>query len=98
MLFTKVHDLSKLHDEILDLYFFIKDNAVKDKTKLLDTLQENIPEAAKILELSAVRVKQLAKGGKIGQMVAGRYLFVPAELRQFKRKTRPPGRPKTTGK
>ncbi|OHB75674.1 MAG: hypothetical protein A2Z34_11490 [Planctomycetes bacterium RBG_16_59_8] len=42
-------EIRKIRDEIRDRYFFIRDNAVKDKTKLLDTLQENIPEAAKIL-------------------------------------------------
>lgn len=57
-----------------------------------------VPDAARILGLSEVRVKQLAKAKRIGTMVAGRYLFSPDELKRFSRKNRPSGRPKALRK
>ena len=53
-------------------------------------------DAADYLELSVQRVKQLAAEGRIGEMIAGRYLFSRAELAAFKRRKRPSHRPKGT--
>lgn len=47
--------------------------------------------AATTLGLSNVRVKQLAKQGRIGRKIAGRYLFLREELEQFAKLERPPG-------
>lgn len=48
--------------------------------------------AAEILGVSHIRLKQLAAAGRIGQMVAGRYLFSRAELARFKKIPRPHGK------
>ena len=51
----------------------------------------DVRNAAKVLGLSEVRVKQLAQQGRIGHKIAGRYLFLPQELEEFKKLKRPPG-------
>ena len=48
-------------------------------------------EAATILGLSKIRVKQLAQQGRIGQLVGGRYIFLREELENFAKIKRPPG-------
>jgi excisionase family DNA binding protein len=48
-------------------------------------------EAAKILGLSTVRVKQLAQRERIGALVGRRYLFSEQELHAFKQLDRPRG-------
>jgi len=52
-------------------------------------------EAAEILDLSVRRVHKLAKDGRIGMNVEGRYVFTRTELDQFKDIERPPGAPRT---
>ena len=49
-------------------------------------------DAARILGLSPPRINQLADEGRIGKMVAGRYLFTEAELLAFQKLRRPRGR------
>ena len=52
-------------------------------------------EAAAILGVNRQRVNQLAREGRIGRQVAGRYwLFKRAELEAFKNSPRKGGRPK----
>lgn len=48
-------------------------------------------EAAEILELSEVRVLQLAQRGRIGKKIAGQYRFSHEELEAFKRQERKTG-------
>lgn len=52
-------------------------------------------EAAEHLGLSLARIKKLAKDGRVGRLVAGRFLFTRAELDRFAKKERKPGRPKS---
>jgi hypothetical protein len=54
-----------------------------------------IRDAMSRLALSRPRVKQLAAAGRIGKLVAGRYLFSAQELRAFSRLPRKAGRPKS---
>jgi excisionase family DNA binding protein len=52
-------------------------------------------EAAAILGVNRQRVNQLARSGRIGRQVAGRYwLFKRSELEAFKSLDRKGGRPK----
>lgn len=51
-----------------------------------------VRDAAATLGLSVPRVKQLAAQGRVGRMVAGRYLFTPDELDKFLAIPRPCGR------
>lgn len=50
-----------------------------------------IREAAKLLDVSVVRVRQFAAQGRIGNRIAGRYLFTRAEITAFKSRARPTG-------
>lgn len=56
--------------------------------------QYTIPESARILSLSTVRVGQLIRAGKITAVKLGRdWLIEEAELLRFKALVRPPHRP-----
>jgi hypothetical protein len=52
-----------------------------------------IAGAMKIVNLSRSRIKQLASEGRIGRMIAGRYLFTAKELTEFSGQSRPSGNP-----
>jgi excisionase family DNA binding protein len=50
-------------------------------------------DAAKLLKVSQVRVRQFCQEKRIGQKVGDRYLILRDEIEQFLRKDRPSGRP-----
>lgn len=50
-------------------------------------------DAAEMLKVSQVRVRQFCQDGRIGQKVGDRYLILREEVLQFMRKDRPVGRP-----
>jgi excisionase family DNA binding protein len=50
-------------------------------------------DAAELLKVSQVRVRQFCQEGRIGQKVGDRYLILRDEVLQFLRKDRPVGRP-----
>jgi excisionase family DNA binding protein len=50
-------------------------------------------DAAKLLNVSQVRVRQFCQEGRIGQRVGNRYLILRDEIVDFLRKDRPKGRP-----
>lgn len=58
------------------------------ETKLLTTA-----EAAAYLEISEIRVRQLANDGRIGQKIGRDWLFPLEQLEEFAREPRAPGRP-----
>jgi hypothetical protein len=51
-------------------------------------------QAAAILRLSPVRVRQFCQEGRIGKLYGRSWLITEAELAAFKRQKRQPGRPK----
>jgi excisionase family DNA binding protein len=57
------------------------------KTKLM-----TVPEAAKVLRLSDVRVRQLCQEGRLGKKVGSRYILEESEIRRFSKVNRPAGR------
>lgn len=53
----------------------------------------DVEEAAEILDLSAIRIRQLAKAGDIGFQVGGKgkFIFCRRELARFSEQARPTG-------
>lgn len=51
-------------------------------------------EASKALGVSAVRIGQFCRAGRIGQKVGGRWVISRDELRQFAKIPRNPGKPR----
>lgn len=50
-----------------------------------------VTQAAKQLGLSSVRVRQFCQEGRLGQKVGPLWMIQEKELRQFAKKSRPPG-------
>lgn len=53
----------------------------------------SVPEAAEVLSLSNVRVRQLCQQGRIGEKIGRNYILTEREVKEFAKKTRPAGRP-----
>lgn len=51
-----------------------------------------VPEAARVLELSDVRVRQLCQEGRLGRKIGARYIIDEQEVREFSKLNRPAGR------
>ena len=52
-----------------------------------------VEEAAKLLKLSTCRIRQFCREGRIGRRLGGRWAIDQDELYDFRRQTRPNGRP-----
>ena len=55
----------------------------------------SVAEAAERLGVSVVRVQQLCKAKRLGQLVGKVYVIPEEELKKFAKKPRPAGRPKS---
>ena len=55
-------------------------------------------DAAQILHLSEPRVRQLCQQGRLGTKVGRQWIITSAELKAFKNKPRPDGRPHNAGR
>jgi hypothetical protein len=53
-------------------------------------------QAGERLSLSARRILQFCREGRLGQLVGERYIITSEELRHFEKIPRKPGRPKNT--
>lgn len=62
--------------------------------KLSTDLTLGVRDAAARLNRSVQRIKQFASEGRIGKMIAGRYLFSESELAEFAKIPRQSGRQK----
>ena len=52
-----------------------------------------VPQAAKRLKLTPIRVRQFCQQGRLGAMIGNQYLITEAELKRFAKKPRRPGNP-----
>lgn len=54
----------------------------------------SVKEAAQVLGLSAIRVRQLCKSQNLGKIVGNSYVILRSDLEHFAARDRKPGRPR----